>query len=80
METANQLESVVPPARHMRTRRFGKGTLGLMTPLSRAHKPLSKPRARRKASQRNKRAVALLIVILVATSLPVLVLALIFTP
>ena len=78
METTNPLDALGPSARHMRKRRFGADTPSPMAASSRALMPSATPRARPKASHQTKRAVALLIVILVAISLPLLVVALIF--
>lgn len=79
METAHPPERLAPSPRHMRKRRFRKDIPGSALPTASIKEPAPAPPARRKASYRSKRLVALALVILVSISIPVLALTLIFT-
>lgn len=78
MVTANPPEPIAPAPRHMRSRRLRRETPTsppLRTPVSQTD---PSPLVRRKTSHRSKRIVALILVTLVAISIPVLAFALIF--
>lgn len=80
MATADPPEPLAPAPRHMRSRRLRRdvpGSAPLRTPLPQA---VPTPRVRTKTSHRSKRFVALILVILVAISIPVLAFALVFMP
>ncbi|MGF9648041.1 hypothetical protein AAIH32_08715 [Pseudarthrobacter oxydans] len=80
MATADPQEPFAPAPRHMRSRHLRRDTpspAALRTPVPQA---VPTPRIRRKTSHRSKRIVALILVILVAVSIPLLAMALIFIP
>jgi hypothetical protein len=63
----------------MRRRRFRRDIPGAALPPASISEPAPAPPARRKASYRRKRLVALAVVVLVSISIPVLAFTLIFT-